>query len=73
MGQVTAKRLAIWCDWLESDLVLPVPHRQVVFTIPKRLRPFLYDRRLLGMLRRVACDTLRDFMRATLGEELPYP
>ena len=28
-----------------------VPHRQVVFTIPKRLRVFLrYDRKLLGEL-----------------------
>ena len=69
-----AKRLALWCDWLEMELLLPIPHRQYVFTIPKRLRPyFLYDRRLLGLLSRVAYDTLRDFMRATLGADDVVP
>ena len=69
-----AKRLALWCDWLERELLLPIPHRQYVFTVPKRLRPyFLYDRRLLGLLSRVAYDTLRDFMRATLGADDVVP
>ncbi len=44
-----AKRLAIWTQWLDSTLLASVPHRQVVLTIPKRLRAFgLYRRRLLG-------------------------
>ena len=35
----------------ERDLLEDVPHRQVVFTIPKRLRIFFrYDRKLLGEL-----------------------
>jgi hypothetical protein len=34
-----AKRLTLWPLWLEESLlVLGVPHRQVVLTIPKRLR-----------------------------------
>jgi hypothetical protein len=34
-----AKRLALWTLWLEESLLVPgVPHRQVVLTIPKRLR-----------------------------------
>jgi hypothetical protein len=33
-----AKRLAIWTQWLDTTLLAPVPHRQVVLTIPKRLR-----------------------------------
>jgi hypothetical protein len=41
-----AKRLAIWTQWLETTLFAPVPHRQVVLTIPKRLRAYcLYRRR----------------------------
>ena len=32
-----AKRLAIWTQWLDTTLLAPVPHRQVVLTIPKRL------------------------------------
>jgi hypothetical protein len=47
-----------------------VPHRQVVLTVPKRLRPyFLYDRTLLGDLSRVAARTVTAFIRATLGEK----
>jgi hypothetical protein len=64
-----AKRLEIWSDWLHHELLYAVPHRQCVFTVPKRLRPFfLYDRRLLGVLSRVAYRTLREFMRTTCRE-----
>ena len=64
-----AKRLALWSLWLEETLLAPVPHRQVVLAVPKRLRPyFLYDRALLGELSRVAARTLTAFSRATTGE-----
>lgn len=64
-----AKRLEIWSDWREHELLYAVPHRQYVFTVPKRLRPFfLHERRLLGELCRIAYRTLRDFMRTTLRE-----
>lgn len=57
-----AKRLARWSLWLEETLLAPVPHRQVVLAVPKRLRPyFLYRRALLGDLSRVAARTLRTF------------
>jgi len=50
-----AKRLEEWGEWMRKTLILDVPHRQVVFTIPKRLRVFFkYKRRLLGDLCRVA-------------------
>jgi hypothetical protein len=46
-----AKRLLLWSDWLEKELLHHVPHRQYVFTLPKRLRPYLlYDRELLSRL-----------------------
>jgi hypothetical protein len=64
-----AKKLEIWADWLEHELLYAVPHRQFVFTVPKRLRPFfLHDRKLLGVLARVTYRVLRDFMRTTLRE-----
>ena len=64
-----AKRLEVGADWLHHELLFAVPHRQYVYTVPKRLRPFfVHDRRLLGQLSRVAYRTLRDFMRATLRE-----
>ncbi len=59
-----------WGIWLEETLLADVPHRQVVFTVPKRLRPyFLYDRKLLGELSRVAASTVTSFIRATVGEK----
>jgi hypothetical protein len=68
-----AKRLLVWSDWLQ-EILDDVPHRQYVFTLPKRLRPwFLHDRGLLGMLSRVAYETLREFLRASLGERDAVP
>ena len=45
----------MWTQWLETTLLAPVPHRQVVRTSPKRLRACcLYRRRLLGEIAGVA-------------------
>ena len=39
----------MWANWAGEELLEDVPHRQVVFTIPERLRVFFrYDRKLLG-------------------------
>jgi hypothetical protein len=54
------KRELLWADWAEQELLEDVPHRQVVFTIPKRLRIFLrYDRKLLGELAGCAWRALK--------------
>jgi hypothetical protein len=64
-----AKRLAIWTQWLDTTLLAPVPHRQVVLTIPKRLRAYcLYRRRLLGEIARVAARTVTAAVRTLTGE-----
>ena len=64
-----AKRLALWTLWLEETLLAPVPHRQVVLTIPKRLRPWcLYRRALLGDLARVAARTVTAAVRTLTRE-----
>jgi hypothetical protein len=64
-----AKRLALWTLWLEESLLAPVPHRQVVLTIPKRLRAYcLYRRRLLGDIARVAARMVTMAVRALTGE-----
>jgi hypothetical protein len=40
-----------WGEWMKETLLLDVPHRQVVFTIPKMLWEFVKcNRRLLGNL-----------------------
>ncbi len=64
-----AKRLACWTQWLGEELLAPVAHRQMVFVLPKRLRPyFQWRRKLLGDLARIAARTATDFVRATLNE-----
>jgi hypothetical protein len=64
-----AKRLAIWTQWLDTTLLAPVQHRQVVLTIPKRLRAYcLYRRRLLGEIARVAARTVTAAIRTLTGE-----
>ena len=69
MPSCHAKRLAIWAQWLDATLLAPVPHRQVVLTIPTRLRAYcLYRRRLLGAIARVAARTLTAAIRALTGE-----
>ena len=34
------QRIEEWGEWMRETLLLDVPHRQIVFTIPKRLRVF---------------------------------
>ena len=66
-----AKRLVAWSAWLETDVLAPVAHRQFVFSLPKRLRPyFLWRRDLLGDLAQVAAATVVAFVRAAIGDDV---
>ena len=61
--------MAIWTQWHDPTLLAPVPHRQVVLTIPDRLRAYcLYRRRLLGEIARVAARTVTAAIRTLTGE-----
>ena len=45
------KRVLAYGDWVEVNVLAPVPHRQYVFTVPRLLRPIFSRRRgLLGEL-----------------------
>jgi hypothetical protein len=66
-----AKRLEQWGEWMREELLLDVPHRQLVFVIPKMLRIFFkYNRRLLGSLCRLALRSLTRYFAAVTGSEL---
>ena len=66
-----AKRVEEWGEWMRETLLLDVPHRQVVFTIPKMLRIFFkYKRRLLGDLCQAAVQALLKYLQATTSTEL---
>jgi len=56
---------------MRETLLLDVSHRQVVFTIPKRLRVFFkYKRRLLGDLCRSALRFLTRYFEVVAGSPL---
>ncbi len=62
------KRSLLFAEHLESTLLLPFPHRHVVWSIPKRLRVyFRYDRSLIKHLYKAAWHAWRD----TLAEAIP--
>ncbi len=66
-----AKRIEEWGEWMRETLLLDVPHRQIVFTIPKRLRIFFkYKRRLLGDLCRCALRALHRYFEIMAGSAL---
>ncbi len=66
-----AKRREEWGEWMREGLLLDVPHRQVVFTIPKMLRLFFrYKRALLSLLSLAAVRALLKYFRAVTGHAL---
>jgi ribosomal protein S27E len=66
-----AKRLEEWGEWMQETLLLDVPHRQVVFTIPRMLRIFFkHNRRLLGDLCRSALRSLIRYFEIVAQSEL---
>jgi hypothetical protein len=63
-----AKRVEEWGDRMRETFLLDVPHRQVVFTIPKMLRIFFkFKRRLLGDLCRCALRSLTRYFEVAAG------
>ena len=47
-------------EWLENNVLAPVPHRKYVFSLPKLTRPFFrYRRRYLDELCRLVAGLLK--------------
>ena len=65
------KRSLLWAEWLRQEVLEPVPHRHVVVTIPRLLRPLFRRRReLLRDLARCAADALGAYVQGGLGKDL---
>ncbi|MDY6906390.1 MAG: transposase [Thermodesulfobacteriota bacterium] len=63
------KRVVEFGEWLCTDVLKSVPHRQWVFSLPKRLRPwFLHDRKLLAGLSKCTWKILGQYLR----HSVPY-
>jgi hypothetical protein len=68
------KRALLLAHRLNEEVLSDVPHRQWVFTIPKRLRVyFRYDRKLLGKLCRAAYDTILEIFKQELDVDCGVP
>ena len=68
------KRTLLAAETIAQTICDPVPHRQLVFTIPKRLRIFCrHDRSLLGELARTAWQATVEVYRQTLGRRDVIP
>ncbi|MBD3391475.1 MAG: hypothetical protein GF410_05580 [Chitinivibrionales bacterium] len=68
------KRAILLAHRLKDEVLVDVPHRQWVFTVPKRLRVFFrFDRHLLGKLCRAAFDTVCDVFRLEIDGDCGVP
>ena len=64
------KRTLLAAQTIAGTICAPVPHRQLVFTIPKRLRIYCrHDRGLLGELARAAWLTVAEVYRQVLDRD----
>jgi len=61
-------------EWLCTEVLKSVPHRQWVFSIPKRLRIyFMYDRKLLSKLSRCAWKVLNAYLKQSVPDDNVTP
>ncbi len=67
------KKQLLWAEWLQKEVLEPVPHRHVVLTMPRLLRGIFRKRReLLLDLSQCAADALAEYieyMRRYLGAD----
>lgn len=68
------KRVIEFGEYLFEEVLKEVPHRQWVFSIPKRIRPFfMYDRKLLSKLSKCAWNVLSTYLKKTVNDENSKP
>jgi ribosomal protein S27E len=68
------KRVIEFGEWLCTEVLKSVSHRQWVFSIPKRLRIyFMYDRKLLSKLSRCGWKVLSTYLKRTIPDEGATP
>jgi hypothetical protein len=65
------KRTLLFAEHLTNEVLLDLPHRQFVFTIPKALRPyFRHDRRLFAAVSRLIYAIIAEFYSEAGGRPL---
>jgi len=62
------KRTLLFAEYLDEQLLLQLPHRQFVFSIPKALRVFFrHDQKLFGSVSSLIFSLLTQFYRLAAG------
>ena len=68
------KRVVEYGEWLLINVLKAVPHRQWVFSIPKRLRIyFMYDRKLLAKLSQCGWKAIKTFLKSASSYDDAVP
>ena len=68
------KRVVEFGEFLQEEVLADVPHRQWVFSLPKRLRLyFLYDRKLLAGLSRCVWKVMSRYLEQGVSVDYPKP
>lgn len=68
------KRVLEYSEWLLDHVLKDVPHRQWVFSIPKRLRMyFLYDRKMLSKLSGCAWKVINTYLKTVTSQDDAVP
>jgi len=63
------KRILLFAEYAENDLLLRLPHRFVTLSLPKCLRVFFrHDRKLFSEVSRLIFDILRRYFNEAAGE-----
>src|SRR5262249_47028605 len=62
------KKQLLWAEWLQKEVLEPVPHRHVVLTMPRLLRGIFRKRReLLLDLAQCAAEAVVEYVKRQVG------
>ena len=65
------KRTLLFGEQMANDVLLRLPHRQFVFTLPKALRIFFkHDRLLFSDLSHLIFDLIQDYYNEVSGKHI---
>jgi transposase-like protein len=68
------KKQVAFGEFAVEEVLAEVPHRHVVFSVPRRVRwAFRRDRRRLAKLARISYATIREFLETAVGKGVGVP
>ena len=66
-----SKRSVSFADFIVNEVIEPVPHRHLVFSLPKIIRPyFKFDRKLITLLSRYAYESVKEICQSLFEKQV---